>query len=157
MRFNFVYDVIDRLLRISVWERRADMRLPSRIALFGVAMTLVGLFFIVLAIFSSLYGLLFFSLLAFLVATFAFLCYKFQHIYVLSENEFRYTNFLGKARIYKFSDIRAIDVRQDSRILIMKRGKIVIESSSIISLRLRRLFNRELDRIHRESGSKRWR
>lgn len=155
MRFNLVFDVIDRLLRISVWERRADMHLPSRIALFGVAMTFAGLFFIILAIISSLYTLLLFTFLSFLVAAFAFLCYKFQRIYVLSENEFRYTNFLGKAKIYKFSDIQAIDVRQDTRILIMKRGKIIIESSSIISLRLKRLFNKELDRIHREEGYRR--
>ena len=155
MRFNFVFDVIDRMLCIGEWERRADMRLPSRVALFGVAMVLTGLFFIILAIISSLYALLFFTLMSFAVAAFSFLCYKFQHIHVLSDNEFRYTNFLGKPKIYKFSDIIAIKVNPSSKVLVLRRGRIIIESSSILSGRLRFLFNRELSRMHRDTLIKR--
>ncbi len=154
MKFEFLFDVIDKALRISEKDKKADMHLPVGISFFAISMVLVGFIFIVIALISAVYGLFFFVAATFLAAAFAFLCYKFQRIHVLSETEFRYTNFLGKERIYKFSDILAIDVSRDSRVLIMKNGRIHIEASAIISERLKQLFNKELERIHKANNAK---
>ena len=151
MKFTFITDAVDKILRISEKEKNADMRLPTKVSAFGVAMTFCGLFLVIISIISSAFAMLFFALLSFLIAAFAFLCYKFQRIYILSETEFEYTTFWGKKKIYKFEHIRAIKTNTDSHVLIFTKGRINIETSAILSEKLKILFNKELKRIHQEN------
>lgn len=157
MKYDFAINLIDKMLDVSETDKKADMHLPIRFAVFGIAMALAGVFFIVISFVSRVYALLFFAPVAFLISAFAFLYYKFQRIYVISDTEFRYTNFLGKRKTYKFSDIISIKFNPDSHTLVMKKGKIFIESSAIISERLKLLFNKELEKIYRESNEKKHR
>ena len=151
MNFDFIIKSVDKLLRISEKDKKADMQLPDRVAFFGIAMTFCGVFLIIIAIIAIAPFMLFFSILSLLVATFAFLCYKFQRIHILSDEEFEYSTFLGKKKIYKFEHVRAVRVNADSRTLIFSNGRINIESNAILSERLRLLFNKELARIQREN------
>ena len=154
MKFDFVINTIDKLLRISDKDKNADMRLPSKVPYFGAAMAFVGLLITIMSIATAIFFLLFFSLIAFLISAFAFLCYKYQRIHVLSETEFQYTTFLGKQKTYKFEDIVSIKMNPDSHTLVMKKGRILIESSAHISERLKLLFNKELDRIYKAHHTK---
>ena len=151
MRFDFVIDAIDRLFRVSEEDKKADMQLPPKIAAFGVTTAIAGLFLIIISIITSVWSMLIFAAIAFLVSAFAFLCYKFRRIFVLSDTEFSYTNFFGRMRIYKFEHIRGIKMSSESHTLIMNLGRIRIESPNIISDRLRSLFNKELERVYREN------
>ena len=154
MKFEFLFDMIDRILRISENDKKADMQLPGSISVFGLAMALVGFLFILLAAVSAVWSLLLLTFATFLASAFAFLCYKFQRIHIMSDTEFQYTNFLGRKKRYTFSDIYAIEVDQDSRTLYMRKGRIRIKSTAIMSERLKQLFNKELDRIHKANKSK---
>ena len=154
MNFDSLYEAIDKALRISENGKKADMHLPTRVAVFGISMVLVGFLFIFLAAISAVWSLLLITFATFAASAFAFLCYKFQRIHIISDTEFGYTNFLGKKRRYRFSDIFAIEVDQDSRVLFMKNGRIRIDASAFISERLKMLFNKELERIYKENNAK---
>lgn len=151
MDFSFVIDAVDKILRVSEEDKKADMQLPTRIAAFGVVMTFAGIVLIILSIITNVLSMLALAFIAFLVAAFAFLCYKFRRIHVLSETEFSFTNFWGRKRIYNFNHIRGDRISSESHTLIMNLGRIRIESANIMSDRLKRLFNKELARVHREA------
>lgn len=155
MKFDFLINAIDKLLRINDEDKNADMHLPAKVPYFGVAMIFAGLLIAAVSIFSLAFLLLAFSAIAFLISAYALLCYKNQRIHVLSETEFQYTTFLGKKKIYKFEDIVSIKFNPDSHTLVMKKGRILIESSAHISERLKLLFNKELDRVYKANHTKR--
>lgn len=151
MRFDFWEIAVDKVLRIDEKEKKADMHLPIRVATFGAAMAFCGIFLVILAIIASAAAMMFLAILSILIAVFAFLSYKFQRIHILSDEEFEYSTFFGKKKIYKFEHVRAVRVNADSRTLIFSNGRINIESNAILSERLRLLFNKELARIQREN------
>ena len=154
MKLDFLTDAVDKILRIDEEDKNADMQHPGRVAVFGVAMTFCGLFLAIIALASGALSMLFFAIFSFLVATLAFLCYKFQRIFVLSDTEFQYTTFYGKRKIYKFEHIRAIRSNSDSHVLILVDGRINIEPNTVMSERLRELFNNELARVYKENAEK---
>ena len=66
----------------------------------------------------------------------AALCWKNQKIRILDEETFVYTTMFGRKKIYRFEDIIALKRNRDSFTLIMKGGKVHIESTAILSDRL---------------------
>jgi hypothetical protein len=154
MKKDFFEKIIDKLLRISETDRKADMQAPRKVAVFGIAMVLSGIFLAVIAILSLTWSMLFFAFFSFVSAAVAFLSYKFCRIFVLSDTEFQYTTFLGKKKIYKFEHIRWVKSNYDSRVIVLVDGKIHIESNAILSERLKVLFNKELERSYREAAER---
>ena len=87
---------------------------------------MVGFLFVVLGLFTLLYS-----------------CNKW--IRILSDEEFEFSNFLGKKTVYKFSDIQSVirkarpndyGMRQEKIILVLPNRKIHIEEECVISQRL---------------------
>lgn len=73
----------------------------------------------------------------------AFLCWRNQKICMLSDEEFTYTTMLGKTTTYRFDEIVALKKNKDSFTLMMKNGKVHIESMAILSDRLVRRIDEE--------------
>ena len=76
----------------------------------------------------------------------AFVCWKNQKIFVVSEEVFIYRTFLGKDYEYRFSQIQRAVQNTDSITLILDTGKVHIESMAILSDRLIQRIDRELDK-----------
>jgi len=73
----------------------------------------------------------------------AFLCWRNQKICMLSDDEFTYTTMLGKTTTYRFDEIVALKKNKDSFTLLMKNGKVHIESMAILSDRLVKRIDEE--------------
>ena len=87
----------------------------------------------------------------FLVLGIAVTFYSFNKwIRILSDDEFEFSNFIGKKTVYKFSDIQNIvrknrandmGMRQEKIILVMPKKRIPIEEECIMSNRLLEKLN----------------
>ena len=152
---SFLTDTVDKILRIDENDKKADMQPSSKVAAFGVAMVLPGLFLTVISICYAAWFMLSFAALAFCASAVSFVCYKFGRIRILSDAVFEYTTLLGTKKVSKFEDIRAIRTDSDSHVLILNRGKIRIYANSTLSEKLKSLLNKELDRIYKENSAKR--
>jgi len=76
----------------------------------------------------------------------AFLCWRNQKIFMITEEIFCYRTFLGNDHEYHFSQIKKAIQNQDSITLVLETGKVHIESSAILSPRLAERIDRELDK-----------
>ena len=63
----------------------------------------------------------------------AVLCWKNQWVSVINDSEFVYSTMFGKRITYRFDDITDIKQNADSLTLILKTGKVHIESCAVIS------------------------
>ena len=157
MKFDFVIDTVDKVMRIDEKIKNADMHLSFKVPYFGVAMALIGLLITVTSIATFSWFMLVFALITFLISAFLLFYYRNVRIHVLSDADFQHTNFFGKKKIYKFEDIVSIEFNPDSHTLVFRKGRILIESSAFMSERLKLLFNKELDRIHKENSERKHR
>lgn len=113
---------------------KADMYLPIKLLAMALAL-LAG------AVLAALYGVskgqaaYGYAACALLTvfAVCAFLCWKNQKIRILSQEEFEYTTFLGNAVTYRFDDIEGLKRNKDSMTLLLKSGKVHIESMAVLS------------------------
>lgn len=71
----------------------------------------------------------------------AFLCWRNQKIDILNDEEFSYTTMFGKRILYRFDDIVALRKNKDSYTLVLKTGKVHIESMAVLSERLIKKIN----------------
>ena len=76
----------------------------------------------------------------------AFMCWRNQKIFMITDEIFCYRTFLGNDHEYRFSQIRKAIQNSDSITLVMETGKVHIESSAILSQRLVERIDRELDK-----------
>ena len=146
MKFKMLTKILEKLLGTDEEAVKADMHLPEKLVAFGIALIILGFILLSAFIITRILPLLLFSVLVFIISPFTFLCYKNQRIYILSDEEFEYSTFMGRKTIYKFSDILALKINSDSQTLILKNGKVHIESMAVISDRLAELINKELER-----------
>lgn len=132
--------VITRLLGIDEEAEKADMHLSNRAL--ALSLTSVLAVFILIARFFTTddWVYLIFAAAFLLIAIFILLCYRNQRIYILSDEEFQYTTFLGNKKIYKFDDITALRKNRDSLTLFVGKNKVHIESSAVLSERLKALI-----------------
>ena len=144
MKLRLLTWFITKILGVDEEAERADMHLPVKIAAFGLALILGGFIFIATYIINGLPIALIFAISCFVIAPFAFLCYRNQRIYVLSDEEFQYSTFTGRKTVYKFKDIKALRANKDSMTLFVGDGKVHIESSAVLSQRLTDLINAQL-------------
>lgn len=146
MKFKLLTLLITKMLGLDEEAEGADMHLPVWIAGFGFALVLAFFFCTALFIVNRNIALLAAALLMIVLAIAAFMCYKNQRIYVLSDEEFQYSTFTGKKTVYKFSDIKGLRKNSDSMTLFVADGKVHIESAAIMSERLVSLINLALEK-----------
>ena len=128
-------------------EPRADMYLPVWLLAFAMLLLFGGVGIGICAII-SLSGLAGVGAIACEGLGFlALLCWKNQAIRMLSDESFEYSTFLGNKTIYQFSDIKGLRENQDSMTLFVADGKVHIESCAIVTERLTKRINEQLEKI----------
>ena len=129
--------LFEKMIGIDEKAREADMHLPGRM----LGMALASL----LAVFLLIGRYIFVKEIMYLILAAGFLfifigitlCYRNQRIYILSEEEFQYSTFLGNKKVYRFDQIKALRKNHDSLTLFVADGKVHIESSAVLSDRLK--------------------
>ncbi len=121
--------------------QKADMYLPSQLMAMGMAMLIVGVGMAVGAAVrpADQYTVLLYigGALVVLFGISALLCWKNQKVYILSDEEFTYTTFLGHTYTYRFDEIVALKRNRDSMTLVLQYGKVHIESMAVLSERFK--------------------
>ena len=79
----------------------------------------------------------------------AFLSWRNQWIVIENNDEFTYSTMFGTKHRYKFSDIREIKQNTDSQTLILKNGKVHIETMAIVSDRFYEMISEHLNETQR--------
>ena len=80
------------------------------------------------------------------------LCSKNQRIYIISDEEFVYSTMFGKKKTYRFDQIIALRKNHDSLTLFVGDGKVHIESSAVMSDRLKKLIIQEFQKKENQEG-----
>ncbi|MBR5287015.1 MAG: hypothetical protein IKU34_00295 [Clostridia bacterium] len=118
-------------------ENPADMFLPDRLLSMSVVFLSAAVVSVIIALLRShAIGWYLAAAAALALGVSAFLCWRNQKICILSDEEFTCTTMFGKSRTYRFDEIVALRKNNDSFTLIMKDGKVHIESMAILSDRL---------------------
>lgn len=146
MKLRLLTFLISKLIGVDEEAEKADMHLPIKIAAFGLALLIGGFICIATFIANHEWGLLIGAAICFLLGIAAILCYKNQRIYVLSDEEFQYSTFLGNKTVYRFNEIVSLRPNNDSITLFVGGGKVHIESSAILSERFMSLVNAALEK-----------
>ena len=144
--FRLIAALFTRMLGVDEEAERADMHLSNHAL--GLALAAILAVFLLIAryISTSQWFNLVFAAAFLLIAIGILLCYKNQRIYVISDEKFVYSTMFGRKKIYRFDQITAIRKNRDSLTLIVGDGKVNIESSAVMSERLRRLIIREFEK-----------
>ena len=144
--FRLIAALFTRMLGVDEEAERADMHLSNHAL--GLALAAILAVFLLIARYISTdqwFNLIFAA--AFLLAAIGILlCYKNQRIYVISDEEFVYSTMFGRRKNYRFDQITAIRKNRDSLTLFVGDGKVHIESSAVMSERLRQLIIREFEK-----------
>ena len=148
MRFKILVALIEKLLGMPAHddEPRADMYLPTFLLAFGFALILATVVLIVLFAVLFKIGFIIGAVICALLGVAAILCWRNQTIRIVDDEHFEYTTFLGNKKLYAFSDIQGLRQNSDSFTLIMSTGKVHIESMAILSERLQKKIDQELQR-----------
>lgn len=123
-------------------DEESDMHLPDWILGFGLVLTIAAVIVAVAgagAVKSLLIGG---ALLA--GGILAMLCYRNQKIFVTSDEAFEYRTFTGNRRSYRFDEIEKLVRNRDSLTLFVRGEKVHIESSAVLSDRLVKLIQDQL-------------
>lgn len=125
---------------------KADMYLPVKLLAMSLAMLVAAAVVMQFGVMKGeeLAGYVCGAALAVLAAV-AFLCWKNQKIRILSQDTFEYTTFLGNTYSFCFSDIEGLKRNKDSMTLLLKNGKVHIESMAVISAELVEKINTALE------------
>lgn len=140
--------LFERMIGIDEKARSADMHLPER--MLGLSLSSLLAVFLLVARYIYVEEIVYLILAAVFLFIFVgiLLCYRNQRIYVLSDEEFLYSTFLGNKHTYKFSDIEMIKGHKDSMTMYVHKGeklcKVHIEASAVLSKRLADLINKSL-------------
>ena len=129
-------------------EPRADMFLPIKLLAFSALLMMGGIAACIYAAINFSWGAVIAAALAFVLGCAALLCWKNQTIFVLSDEEFEYSTFLGNKTVYRFSDIKLVKRNNDSMTVFVGNGKVHIESMAILSDRLVACINRQLENLY---------
>lgn len=63
----------------------------------------------------------------------------------MSDEEFEYSTFWGTKTVYRFSDIKLVNMNNGSMTVFVGNGKVYIESMAILSERLVACINQQLE------------
>ena len=129
-------------------EPRADMYLPIWLLAFGMILLIGGGFLGILAIMFFSIGAGIGALVIGGTGITAILCWKNQTIRILSSDTFEYSTFFGNKTIYRFSDIKRLRQNRDSMTLFVSDGKVHMESCAIVTERLAKRINEQLEIVY---------
>lgn len=120
---------------------KADMFLSSRVLAISLVFATLGIGCGVGFVFTSHIGLVVACPLLLIFSLGAFLSWRNQRIYIIDEDTFVYSTFLGRKKVYHFSDITAIRRNGSSCTLFVGAGKVHIDSTVIMTNRLAAMIN----------------
>ena len=150
--FRLIADIFSRLLGIDEEAEKADMHLSTRAL--GLALSAFVAFFVLIARYITTDE--WFYIVLGIIFLFIFigilLCYKNQRIYIISDEEFVYSTMFGKKKTYRFDQIIALRKNHDSLTLFVGDGKVHIESSAVMSDRLKKLIIQEFQKKENQEG-----
>ena len=126
------------------------MYLPLWVNILGIIVDAVGAVLLWYVLISREWMILIAVAFCFALGIAAYLCWKNQRARILDDAHFEYTTFLGKSKVYAFSDIVALKPNADSMTLVLNNGKVHIESCVIISDRFLDKISAELQKAKNE-------
>ena len=140
---------ITRLLGVDDEAERADMHLSNHHL--GLAGTSFLAVFILIAryIYTGEWFYIVLGVVFLLCCIGILLCYRNQRIYILSDEEFQYSTFLGNKKIYRFDEITALRKNKDSLTLFLGKSKVHTEANAVLSDRLKALI---IEQFKRQEG-----
>lgn len=127
-------------------QPRANMYLPLWLLAFGIVLILCGSGLAGYNFVNFSIGAVCGAIFLILLGVAAILCWKNQTILILPGDYFEYTTFLGNKKVYRFSDIIGLKSNNDSMTLLLKDGKVHIESCAIITDDLAERINAALEK-----------
>jgi hypothetical protein len=151
--FRLIADIFSRMLGIDEEAEKADMHLSTRAL--GLALSSFLATFVLVARYISTKEWFYLVLGAGFLIIFIgiLLCYKNQRIYIISDEEFIYSTMFGKKKTYRFEQIIALRKNRDSLTLFVGGDKVHIESSAVLSDRLKKLIIQEFQKKENEEAN----
>ena len=151
--FRLIADIFSRMLGIDEEAEKADMHLSTRAL--GLALSSFLATFVLVAMYISTKEWFYLVLGAGFLIIFIgiLLCYKNQRIYIISDEEFIYSTMFGKKKTYRFEQIIALRKNRDSLTLFVGGDKVHIESSAVLSDRLKKLIIQEFQKKENEEAN----
>lgn len=146
MKLKLLLAIVEKMLGASdkSKEPRADMYLPVRSLAIAIVLIGAGIGCGIFAYIKFEIALVVFAVLCIPAGIACLLCWKNQSIEVLSNEIFVYTTMFGNKHTYYFADIKGIRHGKDSSTLLVGDGKVFIDSSAVMSDRLKELINSAL-------------
>ena len=146
MKLKILVKIIEKLFGMTDGGdgERADMYLPDKLLAMSLVFLVGGIACTTVAIIKFAVWAVVCAVLGILLGVFAFICWKNQKIYMISDEQFTYTTMFGKTYTYSFSDVQGLRRNQDSMTLFVADKKVHIESMAIISDRLAERINKAL-------------
>ena len=152
--FRAIAAVFTKFLGVDEEAQKADMHLSTRSLGLGLA-SLLAVFVLIARYISTAEWLYLVLATAFLFIFIGILlCYRNQRIYIISDEEFVYTTMFGRRKNYRFDQIIALRRNRDSLTLFVGDGKVHIESSAIMSDRLKALIIQQFNKKESETNDK---
>lgn len=147
MKFRLLVTLGEWILKEELPEDRprADLYLPLWMLALGIGLNIWGIFMGVLTVQKFTPAGLLLCIAGIVIGIAAILYWRNQTVEILTPDTFRYTNPLGRKRVYRFADIRGVKRNKDSMTLILTTGKVPIESIAILSPRLAECINSQLE------------
>ncbi len=138
MKFKLIVHALEALLHALCCEDEhpADMFLPEKLLAMALVFLISAAAALAAAVVMELPLLYPAAAAALTLGASAFLCWRNQKICMLSDETFAYTTMFGRTTVHRFEDIVALKKKNDSFTLILKTGKVHIESMAILSDRL---------------------
>ena len=127
-------------------QEMADMYQSPRVLAIGLVVFLLGVGLGIFAVLSLHIAAALGAVACVALGIGAFMCWRNQKIFMITDELFCYRTFLGNDHEYRFSQIRKAIQNSDSITLVMETGKVHIESSAILSQRLVERIDRELEK-----------
>ena len=138
--FRLIAGLVTRLLGVDGEAERADMHLSNHHLGLAAAAFLAVFVLVARYIYTKEWFYLVLGVAFLLCCIGILLCYRNQRIYVLSDEEFQYSTFLGNKKIYRFDEITALRKNRDSLTLFLGKNKVHIEARAVLSDRLKTLI-----------------
>ena len=148
MRLKLLIKAIEKLLGAagSGEENPADMYLPERLLAMAIVFMIMAIGAAVVGVVQGELGWYIAAVAMAVMSVSACLCWRNQKVFMLSDETFTYTTMFGKTIEYRFEDVVALRRNKDSYTLILKTGKVHIESMAVVSERFAQRISEEFEK-----------
>lgn len=125
-------------------RKKKDVYLPNWLFVFGNIMLMIGLVLVIMA-YKNGYMFILYAMIPNVIGVLAIFCWNNQWITMTDDDNFIYSTMFGNKKEYRFSDIVSLKNNTDSITLIMKEGKVHIESCAKRSDRFNKALEKHLN------------